>query len=281
VPVSKPGRIAFFSLVEDTFREAFARKIFWGYFGLSTLLIFFFLFLLKIDIVEGAVATITLFGREQGPTMDVTRLVQQACAAIAVFLTTWGLFLAVFASGGLVPSLLEPGRIELLLSKPVPRYQILLGRYLGILLVVALNVTYLVLGIWSILGTKTGIWSMAFLWAIPATVFSFAALLSLVTLVGVVWDSAAVSIMAAVALMILSPILAQERIMIKLLSSEWSRQLWVGLYHALPKIYDIGRMTLDAVQHRPLGDPRAIVTTAMFGCVTLGAGLWIFQRRDF
>jgi len=36
------------ALISDTFREALARKIFWVLFGLSTLLILFFLFLLRI-----------------------------------------------------------------------------------------------------------------------------------------------------------------------------------------------------------------------------------------
>ena len=57
------------ALIRDTFREAFARKIFWGLFGLSTLMILFFLFIMKIDIVEGATATLTLphhNGRTEG-----------------------------------------------------------------------------------------------------------------------------------------------------------------------------------------------------------------------
>src|SRR5581483_11918833 len=113
------------ALIRDTFREAFARKIFWGLFGLSTAMILFFLFLLRIDIVEGAVATVTLFGRQVNRTGDVDRLVMGTYASIATFLYTWGMFLAVFASAGLIPSVLEPGRIELLLSKPVSRVHIL------------------------------------------------------------------------------------------------------------------------------------------------------------
>ena len=58
---------ATWALIRDTFREAFARKIFWGLFGLSTVMILFFLFLLKIDIVEGAMATVSLFGRSPQP----------------------------------------------------------------------------------------------------------------------------------------------------------------------------------------------------------------------
>ena len=38
------------ALVRDTFREAFARKIFWGFFGCSTALILFFIFIMRIDV---------------------------------------------------------------------------------------------------------------------------------------------------------------------------------------------------------------------------------------
>jgi NADH:ubiquinone oxidoreductase subunit 5 (subunit L)/multisubunit Na+/H+ antiporter MnhA subunit len=58
----------------------------------------------------------------------------------------------VFASSGLIPSVLEPGRIELLLSKPVRRWQILMGRYIGNLLVVSLNISYLVLALVFLIG---------------------------------------------------------------------------------------------------------------------------------
>src|SRR5438445_4499700 len=92
------------ALIRDTFREALARKIFWGLFGLSTIMILFFLFLLKIDLVEGAVATVTLFGRTANRTSDVDRLVRGVYGGIATFLYTWGMFLAVFASAGLIPS---------------------------------------------------------------------------------------------------------------------------------------------------------------------------------
>ncbi|HEX4593180.1 MAG TPA: ABC transporter permease subunit, partial [Bryobacteraceae bacterium] len=217
------------ALIRDTFREALARKIFWGLFGLSILMILFFLFLLKIDIVEGGIATASLFGTS-GPRamagVDVDRIVRGVYGGIATFLYTWGMFLAVFASAGLIPSVLEPGRIELLVSKPVSRTHILLGRYAGNVLVVACNVTFLVLGIWTILGVKTGIWSPAFLISIATTIFIFAVLLAVVVLVGVLFESAALATMITVALMIMSPILAQTTLMMRLLSSEWSREIW-------------------------------------------------------
>jgi ABC-type transport system involved in multi-copper enzyme maturation permease subunit len=268
------------ALVSDTFREALARKIFWGLFALSTLMMLFFLFLVQIDIVQGGVATVTRFGGS-ARTLQAEQVVRGVYGAIATFLYTFGMFLAVFASSGLIPSVLEPGRIELLLSKPLSRTHILLGRYAGNVLVVFLNSTYLVLGVWTILGVKTGIWSPVFLTAIATTTFIFAVLLSVVVLIGVLFESAALATMIAVALMIISPILAQTSLMMRLLSSEWSRTLWRVLYYSLPKVYELGKITLDAIQSRTFAGFTPIWSSALFGAVMLGAALAVFSRRDF
>ncbi len=191
------------------------------------------------------------------------------------------MFLAVFASAGLIPSVLEPGRIELLLSKPVSRTHILLGRYVGNVLVVSCNIAYLVLGVWTILGVKTGIWSPVFLVSIATSIFAFAVLLSVVILIGVLFESAALATMVAAALMVMSLVLAQTSIMLRLLSSEWSRQIWRTLYYSLPKIYDLGSMTLNAIQNRSFDGFMPIWTSALFAAVVLGGALVIFARRDF
>lgn len=277
----KDSLTATIALIRDTFREAFARKIFWGLFGLSTVMILFFLFLLRIDLVEGGLAAFKMFGQTVSPSIDVDRLVRGVYGSIATFLYGFGMFLAVFASAGLIPSVLEPGRIELLLSKPVSRTHILLGRYVGNVLVVSCNIIYLVLGVWTILGIKTGIWSPVFLISIATTIFTFAVLLSVVILIGVLFESAALATMVAAALMILSLVLAQINIMLRLLSSEWSRQIWRTLYYTLPKIFDMGKMTLDAIRNRTFDGFMPIWTSALFAVVVLTGALVIFARRDF
>ena len=273
--------IATIALIRDTFREALARKIFWGLFGLSTVMIVFFLFLLNIDIVQGAMATVTLFGKTVTRVGDLDRWVRGTYAAIATFLYTWGMFLAVFASAGLVPSVLEPGRIELLLSKPISRTHLLIGRYIGNVRVISCNIVYLVMGVWIILGIKTGIWSASFLLSIVTTIFVFAVLLTVVVLIGVLFDSAALATMVSVALMIMSPILAQTSTMLKLLSSEWSRNVWRTFYYALPKVYDMGKMTLDTIRREPFEGYMPIWTSALFGAIVFSVALIVFARRDF
>ncbi len=175
----------------------------------------------------------------------------------------------------------EPGRIELLLSKPVERYHILLGRYIGNVLVIASNIFYLVLAVWLIFGTKTGVWTPGFLWSSVLIVFIFSVLLTVVLLVGVLWESAVVSTMVTFALMMMSPILAQQRILERLLTSEWSRNMMRVLYYALPKVFDVGRIARELVLGNPVTSWMPVWSSALFGVVILSAGLYLFARRNY
>lgn len=268
------------ALLRDTLREAMARKIFLALLIVETMYVLFFLFILKIDIVQGSLATITLFGRESH-RVDVNHFVSEALGAVAFFLYSFGMALAVFASAGLTPSVLEPGRIELLLSKPVSRHHILLGRYLGNVLVVGLILAYMIVACWAILGAKTGIWSSDFLATIGTTVVGFAVLLCVVVFMGVLWESTAVSTLVTIALMIISVILAQWQWAYRALSSEWARYLWKGLYYVVPKIYDLGVMTRSIVMHKGVDSWMPLWSSALFGAAVLGASLYIFSKRDF
>jgi ABC-type transport system involved in multi-copper enzyme maturation permease subunit len=272
--------IATVALILDTFREAFARRIFWGFFGCCTALLVFLIFIMRIDVVAGALATVTLFGQAM-PTTDVQTLVHQTQSVIAMALYFVGMALSIFASAGLVAAIFEPGRIELLLSKPVSRTRILLGRYLGNLLVVAANIMYLIAVSWIIFGVKTGMWGIGYLYSSLFTIFIFAVLLAVIVLIGVLWESAAIAIMTSFAIMFLTPILAQHQQIDRLLSSDWSRQTVKILYYALPKTSDISVMIRHIILNQPIESWMPVWSTALFGAVVLGAGILHFRRRTF
>jgi hypothetical protein len=98
------------ALIRDTFREAFARRIFWGFFGCCSALMLFLIFIMRVDVVQGALATVTIFGRT-APSTDVQGLVHRAQGVIAMILYFAGMAFACFASAGLVSAVFEPGRI--------------------------------------------------------------------------------------------------------------------------------------------------------------------------
>jgi ABC-type transport system involved in multi-copper enzyme maturation permease subunit len=243
-------------------------------------LLLFLIFILRVDVVQGALATISIFGRSL-PSVGVENLVEQTQSVIAMVLYFAGTALAVFASAGLVSAMFEPGRIELLLSKPVSRVHLLLGRYAGNVLVVSANILYLVFGCWIVFGIKTGVWGTGFPLSSLCTIFVFCVLLSVIVLVGVLWDSAAVAIMVTFAIMIITPILAQRFAIERLLSSEWSRQVVRILYYALPKISDISVIIRRMILNEPIESWMPIWSTAIFGVVVLGIGVLRFRRRSF
>jgi ABC-2 type transport system permease protein len=269
------------ALILDTFQEARARWLFWGLFGLSSLLIAIFLFVLRIDVVQGAVSLMGI-ERTSHPVYDIRKFVNTSYAWVSIALYIWGTFLAIFASAGLIPSVLEAGRISLLLSKPLTRTLLLIGRYSGNVLIVLINNVYLICTIWLVIGIKTGIWEPRFLLAVPISVFIFAVLLCVVVLIGVVFESAALSVMVPAALMLISAILAQRQVVIRLLDSDWSRQLWLAFYWIVPKFYDLGSAMKQIIQYdREVNWITPVWTSALFGLIVLSGAVYVFQKRDF
>lgn len=281
VPLNRSRVPVVLALIADTFQEARARWLFWGLFGLSSLLIAIFLFVLRIDIVQGAVSFMGIEATSRR-IYDVRKFVNISYSWVSIILYIWGTFLAVFASAGLIPSVLEAGRVSLLLSKPLTRTLLLIGRYAGNLLVVGLNHIYLICGIWIIIGIKTNIWQPRFLLAIPISMFIFAVLLCVVVFIGVLAESAALSVMMAVALMLISTILAQREVVVRLLDSQWSRDLWLAFYWIVPKVYDLGYAMRQIILYDRDADWFTPAwTSAAFGIIVLSSAVYIFRRRDF
>jgi Cu-processing system permease protein len=236
---------------------------------------------MQVDVAAGAISALGVQATVRR-IYNIQRFVNLSYSWICVAIYVFGTFLAIFASSGLIPSVLEPGRLSLLLSKPIGRATLLLGRYSGNLLIVVLNTIYMVTGVWLIFAVKTDIWNYRFLLAIPVMIFVFAVLLCVVVFVGVISESAALSVMVPVALSLISGLLAQHQFMIKVLDSEWSRQLWMGLYWIVPKVFDLGK----ALHYWILIDQQTdwvtpIWTSAVFGFVVLISSIIIFRKRDF
>jgi hypothetical protein len=110
---------------------------------------------------------------------------------------TFGLLLALVWTAGFVPSFLEPGAASVLLAKPLPRWQLLLGKYLGVLAFVAVQVSLFVALTWLALGLRTHVWSLTYWWSIPLLLVQFAIFYSFSILVAVVTRSTVACVFGA------------------------------------------------------------------------------------
>ncbi len=98
-----------------------------------------------------------------------------------------GLLLALIWTAGFLPTFLEPSAVSVLLAKPVPRWSLLAGKFLGVLVYFAFQTTLFIGGTWLALSVATGVWDPVYFFCIPLVLlhftvfFSFSAMLAVST----------------------------------------------------------------------------------------------------
>ena len=235
---------------------------------------------MRVDVVEGALATVSIFGSSR-PAPASKNLVEQTQSVIAMVLYFAGMALSVFASAGLVSAMFEPGRIELLLSKPVSRVHLLLGRYAGNVLVVSCEYPLPGGGHLDRFRHQDG--------RLGRRIFAFEPLHYFCFLRPAGGDRAGWGALGQrrggdyghLCDHDSTPILAQRFTIERLLSSEWSRQVVRFLYYVASEDSDISVIIRRLILNEPVESWMPVWSTAIFGAVVLGFGAWRFQRRSF
>jgi ABC-type transport system involved in multi-copper enzyme maturation permease subunit len=267
------------AIIQLTFRESFAKKTFMAFFGISTLVCLLFIFALNLDIVDGLKSSVSIFGKEAPEIVNINKLIIGIESAVAVLLFTGGLFMSLFATSSLIPSFLQAGTIDLILSKPLNRPQILAGRFLGAVSIVSFNVIYLIVFSWLILSLKTGIWGGGFLLAGIMIIITFAILYSLMTFLGIITGSGAFSLMITYLILFFSPLLLQRDKIYALLSGKFYGYLLDGLYHFLPKTSELGNITRLLVQGSSVPSWLPLWTSLFFGVIMFIISTILFSRK--
>ncbi|QDU19064.1 ABC transporter permease [Urbifossiella limnaea] len=105
------------------------------------------------------------------------------------------LLVSVVITAGFIPTMLAKGSLDLIVSKPIGRTRLLVYKYLGGLMFIFLLTAYTVLGVWLVIGLRSGLWSPNFLMVIPLLTFFFAVLYAVSTLAAVLTRSTIVAIL--------------------------------------------------------------------------------------
>lgn len=268
------------TLSRYTFREAMARKIFLTFFAVSSFVLLLFIILFVSTSIEDMSSMISVNGHEAFEFVE--KIVEVIKVAIVAPLFVGGLFLSIFSASSFIPNMLEKGSIDLLLSKPVSRAQIILGKFFGGFAVVFLNIAYLVIGIWLLLGVKFGTWAPEILLSIVMISFTFAVLYSLIILVGILTRSSILAMMLTyIIFFILSPVLVfRDKISI-LLDSDFTEYLLDGLYYIIPKTAELSTINMNVVQGLGIDEYQPIITSFLFMILTLALSIIIFSKKDY
>ena len=282
-------------LIALTFRELWAKKITLGLFIVSTLAWVLMSFALNLDIVEGSLAGIRIFGQDAGaPTQSTTNesgdMVSQmlqletfvlAIESVVVGIAYWlATLLGLFATAPLLVSLLERGRIDLMLSKPLSRTHLLTGHILGVWLTVTALALYLLGMIWIVLGIKTGVWNIDFLLAVFVVLAMFAVMYSVVVCLGVFTQSTALSLIVSYGLIVISLIFLGKDQLVLQINPPW-RQIFLGFYTVLPNFGEVTQMAVQLTREEPVTVWYPFSLSLAFGAALYGLAYAHFARRDF
>jgi len=279
------------ALIGFTVREARNKWTLLALFTLTTLFLLALATLVSVDVVEGSIASARLFGTiplEIGnttiPVADAVTVIQ---VAIVSLLTTFGLVLALFVTGNIVPLTLQTGWVDLLASQPLARSVLIVGRALGAVAVVAVTFAYLFGGSWSVLTWKTGFGNAGFLLAGLVILFTFMCCYSGMVLVGVLTRNSPISIIAGVGTWFLGLVLYPLHTYDQWTTAfrlGWQRSLASGiaetLYWILPKSLELTENATRATKAEALTwTPFLASMPFAIGCIALAC--WWFSRQDY
>ena len=111
---------------------------------------------------------------------------------VAVVADNLGVLLALLWTAGFLPTFLEPQSATVLLAKPTPRWAILLGKYVGVVLFVGLYGLMFVGATWFALGLKTSVWFAPYWLAVPLLIVNFGVFYAVSTFLAV-WTRSTVA----------------------------------------------------------------------------------------
>ena len=277
-----------------TLYELRARKIILGLFGVATLVWVVLALALQLDVIEGSLAGIRFFGDEMVGESEFASGNQElpfgnsmlqtfvfGAEMFAAGAAYWvGILLALFATGGLIASMLERGQVDLLLTKPLSRSKILIGRLLGVSVVMLALLIYLLGAVWLVMSIKTGVWNPRFLIAIGIVFIMFMVLYSLITITSVWTGSAPLSLILTFGLLFATLILAIEPLRDQI--TQPGRGIVIAFYNVLPKFVDVGAYIVpQLVSGQPVESWSPLVSSLAFGIIAYAGAFWLFQRKDF
>jgi len=278
-----------------TFRELVARKVVLGLFIVATLVWGLLALALQLDVVDGTLEGIRIFGQMPEVRVessnggegldslgdDPLRTIVMATEAVVAGITYWvGILLALFASGGLVTSMMERGQIDVLLTKPIGRGRILAGRLVGVASVTGALFAYLLGMVWLVMSLKSGVWNLRFLLAIAIVLAMFAVLYGVVAFVSVWTESTALALVVTLGLLFTTMVLAIPGL------ARVTGPAWGGVietfHHVLPRFSEVGAYTLpDLARDRAVRSWTPLLSSLAFGAVVYAGTFLLFRRKDF
>ncbi|MDX9975582.1 MAG: ABC transporter permease subunit [FCB group bacterium] len=264
------------SIAVYTWREGMRKKTLIGFLILSFLVIFGSFFITAF-MTEAQVGNV-------GSDIDVKLIKDISVTAITLF----GVLITIFISASVVPSEVENRVIYTILSKPVRRFQYLLGKFLGVQLIVILNLLLMGGLFFLALWFKQRIVPTLLLWSILLTYFEFLIVSAFTFAISCAASSSVLPTIEGLFIYItgnLTEYLKDVQERVGETGNQWVGTLARALYEVLPNLqrFSLKTQILYLQPNDPPKDlmlPNLVLYALLFAASGFILGYWIFRRRE-
>jgi ABC-type transport system involved in multi-copper enzyme maturation permease subunit len=204
-----------------------------------------------------------------------------ALSAMLVF----GALIAIFIGVGLVYKEIDKRTIYNLLSKPVHRHELIIGKYLGLCMTLLVNTVVMMLGTELALLYVNGGFVPLNLTVLAAgyLIFLELALLVAVALMFSTFTTPLLATLFTFAIYVIGHFSTDLRVAADMSDSVIVRAVLTALYYLIPNLSNFAFIT--EASHGRMLPLRTAVAATVYGlvyiCVLLSASVLIFQRRNF
>jgi hypothetical protein len=213
------------------------------------------------------------------------------------------MLVATIVTAFFIPSMLRKGTIDMLVSKPIHRATLLVYKFLGGLTFMFVITVVVVVGVWIVLGLRSGLWAPGFLLSIFILTFQFSIFYAVSTLFGVLTRSPIVSILAACLTWAVLWGVGTGHILLDAtrefkLAPDWLYVTADTAHFVLPRYKDLDALNSQLIARDLLG-PESLQRKAMdkfyasitwasslgftvgFIAICLGLACWRFSTKDY
>ena len=230
---------------------------------------------------------------------DTVRQLQVWLAALVA--DTIGILFAIIWTAGFLPTFLEPQSATVMLAKPAPRWAILLGKYLGVVMFATSQAALFIGCTWLALGAKTGVWDTTYWLAVPLLALNFAVFYSVSTFIAVCTRSTVAAAFGTILFWAICWMMnfAHHRFVVSGLDgmTPLSKFFLEAGYWFLPKPLDMGGIFFDAMRAEVFAvkaeemkiiaekgqfhPELSVLASSAFAVGTLGLAVYEFETLDY
>jgi len=262
-------------ITRDSVVEMFDRKLIYVFAVVTVLTV---LIVLMSGSLDGQIRMQTGGGMDVD---DINEVLGDPVVRIFEFFVSFLVFLAVMGTAGVIPTMLEKGRADYYLSKPISRTVLFLNKFVGVLIVYGLTIILCGVIVYLSLCLVHGIFNIHIVYLFIFSLLSFIIWYSITAFAGVVFNSSAIAIMSAFIIWILQKVLGTREWIKALVDSQPVHYIVDTFYYIIPKTGEISDMSVRMATSREIRDWMPLYSSLLFALVLIYLTVYIFKRKNY